>query len=340
MSLPDRYHYTLPSSAIAQCPASPRDAAGLLVYNRRTQKVAVGRFLNLDRYLPTRAVLVFNDTKVIPARFAVTKPTGGKSSLLYLGHERTMITALADRRLELGWKLRMNGRVSLTVVRHVRREYRLRPSVSISTFLCLLHTRGKTPLPPYLRHSSLTEGQRKKLYQSFFAKRPGSVAAPTASLHFTARLMTKLKRQGIALEFVTLHVGLGTFAPVTDEHLRRKKLHAEQYEITPAAAARLNRSKAQGRPIIAVGTTVARTLESAARRGRLISGRRETEIFIQPDYRWKFVDGLITNFHVPKSSLLMLVSSLVGREKLLTLYQYALRKKFRFFSFGDGMLVV
>lgn len=334
-----QYDYSLPPERIALRPAVPRDSAKLLVFDRATHEISTTTFRQLGDWLPKNAVLVMNDTKVIPARIVMTKPTGGKVTLLYLAHQATTITMLSDRRLEIGWELTGPAKTTLRVVDHQGSEYRFRPSGSVQKFLAVLERYGATPLPPYLRHSPLTETKRREMYQTVFSKKSGSAAAPTASLHFTRRLMTALKKRGVAIEYVTLHVGLGTFASLTDQHLRTKKLHREEYEISPAAAARLHRYKAQGRPIIAVGTTAARTLESASRRGRLVPGRSATQLFIQPGYRWKFVDSLITNFHVPKSSLLMLVSALVGRERLFALYRYAIKKKFGFFSFGDGMLL-
>lgn len=333
------YHYHLPKKSIALRPARPRDAAKLLVVDRRGGRAVVSNFQHLGQYLPSRSVLVFNDTKVLPARLSVTKPSGGKAQLLYLNHDRRTVTCLSDRRLDLGWQLRVTPSASLTVMEHRASVCTLRPSVSVKKFLILLERRGLTPLPPYLRHSPLSEADRRVMYQSIFARRGGSAAAPTASLHFTPRLMTSLRKRGIGVEFVTLHVGLGTFAPVTVGQVRSKKLHEEQYDIPSAVAQRLNAAKQQGKPIIAVGTTVARTLESATKQGRLLAGRGATSIFIQPGCRWRFVDGLITNFHVPRSSLMMLVASMIGRERLLRLYRLALRKGFRFFSFGDGMLI-
>jgi len=227
---------------------------------------------------------------------------------------------------------------------------------------------GITPLPPYIKNSPLTEKQRREQYQTVFAKTGLSVAAPTASLHFTKKLMTNLKKQGNDIKFVQLDVGLGTFAPLRDENLKTDKLHREFYKIDKITAAFLNRAKAQGRDIIAVGTTVARTLESASARSKpgrdgssikhhkLAKLTGTTDLFIHDNYQFKFIDGLITNFHVPKSSLLMLVSAFAGRhpgsaragpkqgrtgrKKILSLYQQAIKKKFRFFSFGDGMLIL
>lgn len=332
------YEYRLPAERIAQQPAVPRDRARLLVYDRQTNQVADDTFEHLLGYLPPRAVLVLNQTKVIPARIEATKETGGRVRLLILRWKTGQVTVLADRPLEPGQRLTV-GRQVWRIERRVGAHWILRTNLSVSRLLRLLDQRGRAPVPPYIKHRPLTARQLRSQYQTVFARRPGSVAAPTASLHFTTRLLKKLRAAGIRLEYVTLHVNLGTFAPLGDEQLRRGKLHQEEYEISAAAAARLNRDKKSSRPIIAVGTTVARTLESAARRGRLRSGTALTDIFIRPGYRWRFVDGLITNFHVPRSSLLMLVASLIGRSRLLSLYRRALRRGYRFFSFGDGMLI-
>ncbi|TRZ52551.1 tRNA preQ1(34) S-adenosylmethionine ribosyltransferase-isomerase QueA, partial [bacterium] len=194
---------------------------------------------------------------------------------------------------------------------------------------------GETPIPPYIKNTKLSEMQLREKYQTVFAKKTGSVAAPTASLHFTEELLEKLKKQGIQIEFVTLHVNLGTFSPLTEEALKTGKLHKEWYEISEKTAEALIKAKKEGRPIIAAGTTTVRTLEQLEGK----AGAGETRLFIRPCDKFKFIDGMITNFHVPKSSLLMLVSAFVGREKLFELYDEAMKKDFRFFSFGDGMLL-
>ncbi|MFA6042423.1 MAG: tRNA preQ1(34) S-adenosylmethionine ribosyltransferase-isomerase QueA [Patescibacteria group bacterium] len=346
-----QYDYTLPKELIAQTPARPRDSSRLLVYDRKTKHVQFDTFRNLGKYLPKNAMLVFNETKVIPARLTLTRKTGGKVRVLYVGTAGKNIRVLADRLLSLPAKrgqpsqagaaeqLTLAKQLSFTVIRHAKGEYILKPSFPVTKLFTVLEKFGSTPLPPYLKHSPLTEAQRKKEYQAIFAKRSGSVAAPTASLHFTKRLLADLKRQGIGMEYVTLHVNLGTFAPLTPEKLKTKKLHAETFAISPTVAQALNKAKLQNRPIIAVGTTVARALESSVRNGKLKAGNDETRLFIQPGYKCQMVNGLITNFHVPQSSLLMLVASLTGRSELMRIYQQAIRKKLRFFSFGDGMLV-
>ncbi|MEK7481417.1 MAG: tRNA preQ1(34) S-adenosylmethionine ribosyltransferase-isomerase QueA [Patescibacteria group bacterium] len=334
-----QYDYTVPASLIAQAPASPRDSARLLVYVRKTGAIQHDTFRHLTNYLPPRAVLVFNETKVIPARFTVRKPTGGKAVLLYVRTEGKEIIAMADRPLPVGETVTLAPRVRFRVVSQ-EKYARLAPLFSIARLPKVLERYGVTPIPPYIKHTPLSERALREKYQTVFARRRGSVAAPTASLHFTKRLLRDLKKAGHDIVFVTLHVNLGTFAPVKEEHWRRGKLHEEWYDIPRAAAVALNRAKKSGRPIVAVGTTVARTLESAAQNGCVRAGRRTTDLFIRPGYRFAFVDHLITNFHVPQSSLLMLVSAFASRKKILELYQKAMKKRFHFFSFGDGMLMV
>ncbi len=339
----EQYNYDLPEGLIAQSPTQPRDNARLLVYNRKNKKISYNTFKNIGNYIPKDAVLVFNQTKVWPARLIVQKSTGGKAELLYIGHDNNYLKVLSNRPLLVGSTITLlSGRKAvseLKVVKKMGQFYFLKPSFPISDLPKILKTYGKTPLPPYIKNSPLTEAQKRKEYQSIFAKYGLSVAAPTASLHFTKALIGKLKKQGITVKFIRLDVGLGTFAPLRDENLKTGKLHNEFYSVDAETAAYLNQAKKQGRPIIAVGTTVARTLESSAKHNKLMKLTGNTNLFIQENYKFKFIGGLITNFHVPKSSLLMLVSALTGRKTIFELYKKAINKKFRFFSFGDGMLI-
>lgn len=345
------YDYRLPKELIAQEPAVPRDAARLLIYDRKTGKTAYDVFANLDKYLPPNAVLVFNETRVVPARLPIIKETGGRALALFVAARRGLVEVLCEKKLSEGSIVT----VSKTELRfRVKTQkgsiYFLKPFFPIARTVAVLKKYGLTPLPPYIKHSLLTEKERREKYQTVFAREGISVAAPTASLHFTARLMRKLRNRGIALKFVRLDVGLGTFAPLTAENLATGKLHEEYYKIDRKTADFLNKAKKEGRPIIPVGTTALRTLESAAiirvnprlhsRESaflRKLSGK--TRLFVRKGYKFKFVDSLITNFHVPRSSLLMLVAALVGRKKILELYKKAIRRKFRLFSFGDGMLI-
>ncbi|HVY67761.1 MAG TPA: tRNA preQ1(34) S-adenosylmethionine ribosyltransferase-isomerase QueA, partial [Patescibacteria group bacterium] len=300
----------------------------------------------LDWFLPPRAVLVFNQTKVVPARLPVIKPTGGRAELLYLNHNSRHIRALCNKPLASGSTVALAGgraarnQYQFRVIEKSGGAYLLKPNFPTSRIRQVLQRYGRTPLPPYIKHSPLSERAKRLQYQSVFARAGLSVAAPTASLHFSRRLLQRLQKQGIGRCYVTLNVNLGTFSPLKPDNLKKGRLHTETYQISPAAAQALNRAKREGRPIIAVGTTVVRTLESACRKGELKNLTGSTSLFIKPGYRFKFIDGLITNFHVPKSSLLMLVAALVGRRRLLALYRKAIAERFRFFSFGDGMLLL
>jgi S-adenosylmethionine:tRNA ribosyltransferase-isomerase len=334
------YDYKFPKKLIAEEPASPRDAANLLVYSRKENKVFYDTFMNLPEYLPEKAVLVFNETKVIPARLITHKETGGRVKLLYLSREGGFLKVMADRKIKVGSRLCLAPRLFFIVEDQKEKYYFLRPSFPVEDIYKILDKYGEAPLPPYIKHSSLSKKEIKEKYQAVFAKVKGSVAAPTASLHFTGRLMKKIRSAGFDVKFITLHVNLGTFAPLTEGNLKEGKLHKEQYEIDKKTAKFLNKAKIEGRPIMAVGTTVARTLESAAdEKGVLMNLSGMTEIFIKDDYKFGFINGIITNFHVPRSSLLMLVSAFIGREKLLEIYRKAIRKKFHLFSFGDGMMI-
>lgn len=333
------YDYTFPEALIAQKPASPRDSAKLLVYDRESDSTLETTFAHIGDHLPKGAVLVFNQTKVIPARLTVTKPTGGAARILYVGQEGEAIRVMSDRKLTVGTEVRITDDLLLHVLRQEEKYYILKPSFPLQQLNNILDRHGITPIPPYIKESPLKEPELRKKYQTVFAKHAGSVAAPTASLHFTNRLIKKLERQGIAIRFVTLHVNIGTFAPLTQEHLDTGALHTESYEIDPATAAFLNDAKRQDRPIIGVGTTVVRTLESACQGHELKKLSGETSIFIKEGYVFKFVSGMVTNFHVPQSSLLMLVAALIGKEKLFELYRFAIKHRFRLFSFGDGMLI-
>ena len=332
------YDYQFPQSAVALEPASPRDSAKLLICNRTKGSVRHDTFRHLSKYLPPKSLIVFNETKVVPARLIVTKPTGGRAEILYIGQQNGLIQVMADRRFQIGARLQLHGDVYFIVESQKEKYYFLRPSFPIKKLFSILEKYGQTPLPPYLRKTSLKGKALQEKYQTVFARERGSVAAPTASLHFTPHLLKDLQKSGHEIVFVTLHVNLGTFAPLTPEHVASGRLHEEYYEVPPQTASAIRRAKTQGRAVIAVGTTVARTLESAQFDKKSISG--QTSLFILTGHRFHVVDGLITNFHVPKSSLLMLVAALVGREKLLELYSQAIAKKYRLFSFGDGMLIV
>jgi len=336
----DNYLYPFPKELIAQEPASPRDSARLLIYNRINQSVGFDKFINLTEYLPKGAILVFNETKVIPARLTLRKETGGKVGVLFIEKSSGLIKVMADRKLIIGSKLFITSKLFFTIEKQEEKYYLLKSSFNLKILQQILEKYGDTPIPPYIKHSPLKESELRERYQTIFAKTKGSVAAPTASLHFTERLIKKMKSKGFGVEFITLHVGLGTFAPLEEKNFKLNKLHEEKYFIDQRVACALNHAKKIGRPIIAVGTTTARTLESASlKNGQLKNLADATDLFIREGYKFKFVDGLITNFHVPRSSLMMLVSALTGRKKLLKLYKIAISKRFWLFSFGDGMLI-
>ncbi|MDD5043294.1 MAG: tRNA preQ1(34) S-adenosylmethionine ribosyltransferase-isomerase QueA [Patescibacteria group bacterium] len=336
-----RYDYKLPKKLIAQKPASPRDKAKLLIYRRKDGAIFWDTFSNLPKYLPPRAVLVFNETKVIPARLTLKKDTGGKVRILYLSKEKNVLKVMADRKINIPSVLYLDKSMPLRVIKQKGKYYFLKPSFLFKKFFAVLNEKGEAPIPPYIKNSPLTPREIKKQYQTIFAREPGSVAAPTASLHFTKRLLTKLKKQGIKTVFITLHVNLGTFAPLTEENILSGRLHKEYYKIDRNTANFLTKVKKSGRPVIGVGTTVVRTLESAVgKQGKIKKLSGTTDLFISEGYKFKSIDGLITNFHVPQSSLLMLVAALIGREKLLSVYKKAIKKNCKFFSFGDGMLII
>ena len=335
------YHYALPPELIARTPASPRDSARLLVYDRKNDHVTFDTFHNLGNYLPSNTVLVLNNTKVFPARMMLRKSTGGKVEALYLSENGNHITVLATGKFQAGDILQWEAGHTFTVMERNGKEAIFLPSFPIALLPSLLERFGAIPLPPYIEKSPLSESDRRREYQTVFAKDNGSIAAPTAGLHFTEALLESLKSSGIDIEYVALHVHLGTFAPLEEHQWNNKQLHTEHYVIAPDTAERLNAAKKEGRPIVAVGTTTVRTLESACAASSVLHNLHgDTSIFITEDSPLHFVDHLITNFHLPGTSLLMLVAAFTGREKLLELYQKAIAEKMRFYSFGDGMLVV
>ncbi|MDP2909532.1 MAG: tRNA preQ1(34) S-adenosylmethionine ribosyltransferase-isomerase QueA [bacterium] len=343
---PEKYDLDLPEGLIAKEPAVPRDRAQLLVYNKKENKIFWDTFLNIDKYLPKDSVLVFNETKVLPARIILNKETGGRVEILYLNKKDNLIKVLADRELKIGSALFLKDKKMFETIRQDKNIYWLKPVVSGDVFK-IFERYGIMPIPPYIKNTTLSEGELRKKYQAVFAKNLGSSAAPTASLHFTNRLLEKLKRLGFDIRFITLHVGLGTFAPLTEENIKKGKLHKEYYEIDEKTFSFLRKSKERGRPVVAVGTTVARALEAGfASPKPPLGGAKaggfsgETDLFIWEGYKFKAIDGLVTNFHLPKSSLLMLVSAFMGRENVLKCYKKAIEKKLKFYSFGDGMLIV
>lgn len=337
------FDYQLPESQIAQAPVTPRDASRLLHLDRATGSVAHHTFRDLPSFLRPDDLLVLNDTKVIPARLIGEKVgTGGKVELLLL--ERQEIgtwTCLARpaRRLRPGARVTFGGG-ALTAEVTAETESAIRVvtfSWEEGTFEEALKRVGRLPLPPYIKRE-LKESDR---YQTVFAREEGAKAAPTAGLHFTPELLQAIADLGVAVRRVTLHVGLGTFQPVKVDEVTEHTMHAEYYRVTPEVAEAVRETRRRGGRVIAVGTTVVRTLESALDgEGRLLKGEGWTSLFIYPGYTFKVIDGLVTNFHLPKSTLLMMVSAFAGKERVLAAYREALAQGYRFFSFGDAMLIL
>jgi S-adenosylmethionine:tRNA ribosyltransferase-isomerase len=347
MSTLDQYDFTLPQDLIAKEPVHPRESARLFVYDTATDTVVFDSFANLNTHLPERSMLIMNDTKVVPARLWLKKPTGGKIEVVLMMNEYRpgdiVIKGIVDRKIDVGTILSFQSGDTLTVDRQEEQFFFFRPSVTIPELYGLLQSEGVTPIPPYIKESPLDEQTLRSEYQSVLAKYPASVAAPTASLHFTEALLEQLTHHGKPHTEVTLHVGAGTFAPIDEHNFETKQLFTEYYEITPAGAERINTAKRAGSPIIPVGTTAMRTIESAAKDGVVQAGSDHTNIFIYPPYEFQIADALITNFHVPRSSLLLLVDALLAHKeaerRILDLYAIAIAERFRFYSFGDGMLI-
>lgn len=319
---------------------SPRDKAKLMVYDRATERISYSDFRHIGSFIPKNSVLIFNNTKVIPARMILQKQTGGSVEALYLGREGKNIKVLLSGKHKEGSTLSWKKNLSFTFIDKKLNESLLKPNFKINLFDQYLEKYGETPLPPYMKDSTLTEKKRRNEYQTIYAKKKGSIAAPTAGLHFSKRLIKKLEQFGVQIHYITLHVHLGTFQPLKEENLINNKLHLEHYSIDEKTLSELNKAKKGGKNLIAVGTTTVRALESASNGNQLVKTSGSTDLFIQENYKLQFVDSLITNFHVPKSSLLMLVSAFTGRERLLKLYEEAIERKFRLFSFGDGMMVL
>lgn len=334
------FDYYLPQELIAQTPATPRDSSRLLVYDRKTDKVEHKRFYDLPDYLKSGDVLVINDTKVLPARIYCYTAHGGKVELLLLKRRDLTdweVLVKPGKKAKKGAVLTVNEELSVEILGNAADESGGREVRFIfdGVFEDILERVGEMPLPPYI-----TEKLKDKTrYQTVYAKTEGSSAAPTAGLHFTEELLDKLKNKGVIIAKVLLHVGLGTFRPVKEEEITAHKMHSEYYEIGKETADIVNAAKKEGRRVIAVGTTSVRTLESVAdENGFIKETKGNTEIFIYPPYKFKCVDALITNFHLPKSTLVMLVSAFTSREKTLELYKTAVENGYRFFSFGDACL--
>jgi S-adenosylmethionine:tRNA ribosyltransferase-isomerase len=332
------FDYELPAELIAQVPAAERDACRLLTLDRQTGAIAHRVFKDLPDLLHPGDLLVLNDTRVLPARLYGRKPTGGKVEVLLAGRRSADAwSALTRPGVRVGQRLTFGGDLSARVLQIEPEGQRLlqfdRSGLELDA---ALHRVGVMPVPPYIREAP----RDPEDYQTVFARDEGSIAAPTAGLHFTDELLARLRARSIELAFLTLHVGTGTFRPVKSVRVSDHVMHAEWFRISPGVADRINRARAAGRAIVAVGTTVVRTLESCADPNGIVRpGEGETSLFIVPGYRFRAVDALITNFHLPRSTLLMLVAAFAGREPVLRAYREAIAHRYRFYSFGDAMLI-
>lgn len=333
------FDYYLPPELIAQHPMEPRDQARLLVLNKDDGEIVHSRFFQLPTFLRAGDTLVFNDTKVIPARLIGSRPTGGRAEVFLLRRlsEDTWETLVRPaKRLRPGGKVIFSDDLSCHITatttaaggRIVRFNFD-------GIFEQILDRLGQMPLPPYIKEPLANPDS----YQTVYARERGSAAAPTAGLHFTTALMRKLSEQGINLAYITLHIGLGTFRPVKVQRIEEHVMHSEFYTVDEHTASLINHTRASGHRIISVGTTVTRTLETVGRGGEVQAGSGWTDIFIYPGYKFQVIDALITNFHLPQSTLLMLVCALAGHNHIMAAYQEAIARRYRFYSFGDAMFI-
>jgi S-adenosylmethionine:tRNA ribosyltransferase-isomerase len=332
------FHFDLPRELIAQQPAAPRSASRLLALDGARGVLEDLQFSDLPRLLNPADVLVFNDTRVIPARVHGTKESGGKIELLLervLSMREALVHARSSKPLKAGASIALPGGERARMIGREGELFHLEFSSEVLEFF---ETHGAVPLPPYIDRAP--EAADRERYQTVYARAPGAVAAPTAGLHFDDTIFAALARRGVARAFVTLHVGAGTFQPVRVDDVERHQMHAEYLTVSPAACAAINAARAAGGRIVAVGTTVVRSLETAAAGGgELRPYRGATRMFIRPGYRFRAVDALVTNFHLPESTLLMLCAAFVGRQPLLEAYAHAVAARYRFFSYGDAMFL-
>lgn len=341
------FDYELPEGLIAQMPADKRENSKMLVLNRQNQTIEHKHFFDIVDYINENSILVLNNTKVLPARLYGTKDTGAKIEVFLLEPKENNFWSCL---------IKPSKRVKPDTIITISEDLKVRPVKRLEDdgewlvellysgdLFEILHRVGNIPLPPYIERKLQTEELKQfdmNRYQTVYAQDEGSVAAPTAGLHFTKEILEKLKSKGVEIAYVTLNVGLGTFRPVKCENILEHKMHSETFEITQEAADKINNAKAQGKKLIAVGTTSVRTLETAYQKfGCIKACHDHSELFIYPPYEFKVVDNLITNFHLPKSTLLMLVSALAGKDFIFRAYNEAIENKYRFFSYGDCMYI-
>ena len=341
----DEFDYELPPELIAQEPAPQRDESRLLLLDRATGKIEHRGFSDVGDLLAPGDLLVVNDTRVVPARLVGRKPSGGRVELLLLEREegereRWRGWLRASRKPEAGVRLEFDQGLTAEVLDREGDVWRVELNAAAGEVGEAIERVGQMPLPPYIRRENgrSTPADRER-YQTVYARRPGAVAAPTAGLHFTPRLLESLSGRGVEIASLTLHVGPGTFQPVRSRTVEDHRMHAERYELPPAVADSIESTRRSGGRVVAVGTTVVRVLEGCAAGRGVAPGTGECSLFIFPGYHFKVVDGLITNFHLPRSTLLMLVCAFAGRERLLAAYREAVRLRYRFYSYGDAMML-
>lgn len=347
------YDYNLPEELIAQMPADKRDNSRMMVLNRKDRTISHKHFYDIVDLIEPNTLLVMNNTKVLPARLIGHKDTGAKIEVFLLKqnskmqdkHENWEVLIKPSKRVKPDTIIKISDELSVRAIKRLEEngEWLVELIFKGDNVLDVLHRNGNIPLPPYIERKIPNEDLKKldfERYQTVYAKDEGSVAAPTAGLHFTKEILKKLENKGVELAYVTLNVGLGTFRPVQCENVENHKMHSETFEISEKAAEQINRAKAEGKKIVAVGTTTVRTLETAYKKfGCIKACHDHSELFIYPPYEFKVIDNLITNFHLPKSTLLMLVSALAGKDFIFEAYKEAIENKYRFFSYGDCMYI-
>lgn len=347
------YDYNLPEELIAQMPADKRDNSRMMVLNRKDRTISHKHFYDIVDLIEPNTLLVMNNTKVLPARLIGHKDTGAKIEVFLLKqnskmqdeHDNWEVLIKPSKRVKPDTIIKISDELSVRAIKRLEEngEWLVELIFNGNNVLDVLHRNGNIPLPPYIERKIPNEDLKKldfERYQTVYAKDEGSVAAPTAGLHFTKEILKKLENKGVELAYVTLNVGLGTFRPVQCENVENHKMHSETFEISEKAAEQINRAKAEGKKIVAVGTTTVRTLETAYKKfGCIKACHDHSELFIYPPYEFKVIDNLITNFHLPKSTLLMLVSALAGKDFIFEAYKEAIENKYRFFSYGDCMYI-
>jgi S-adenosylmethionine:tRNA ribosyltransferase-isomerase len=339
----DLFDYSLPEEWVAQEPLSKRDQSRLLVLDRKTGKREHRHFYDLHNYLEPGDLIVLNDTKVVPARIYAQSEKGIRFQMFFLEYENGAGRCLIQpsRKVKPGSRFQLPNSEKICVSEFLGNgEWKVQVE-SNKTVESLLARYGETPLPPYIERPQGPNSTDRERYQTVFARKAGAVAAPTAGLHFTEEILQQCRRKGISIAPLTLHVGIGTFLPLRNAEIEKNKLQPERFEIPQETARAISEAKKEGKKVIAVGTTVARTLESQAIHGQEVrAGIGSTDLFITPGFQFQIVDGLITNFHLPRSSLLLLVSAFAGREQVLEVYREAIEKGYRFYSYGDAMLIL